>query len=83
MKNFGIMILCISLAVAAFLFALKGRYQVTPYQGEGTFGGMIWMKCDTITGRVWDLSINGGKQWVEIIDYGNGYILEEQKKGKG
>jgi hypothetical protein len=55
MKNFGIMILCISLAVSAFIFALNGRYQVSTYQGDGTFGGMIWMKCDTITGRVWDL----------------------------
>ncbi|MCF7908164.1 MAG: hypothetical protein K9L86_04755 [Candidatus Omnitrophica bacterium] len=74
------MILCISLAVSAFLFALNGRYQVTTYQGSGQLGGMMWMKCDTITGRVWDLNINKGKQWVEIIDYGQGYVLENEEQ---
>ena len=82
MKNFGIMILCVSLAVLAFLFALNGRYQISTYQGSGQLGGMMWMKCDTITGRVWDLNMNEGKQWAEIRNYGNVYILEEQKKDK-
>ena len=79
MKNFGIMILCISLAIAAFIFALNGRYQLSPYQGSSSLGGMIWMKCDTITGRIWELNINKGKQWVEIMSYGNCYILEPEK----
>jgi len=79
-KNFGIMILCILLAISAFLFALNGRYQVVPYQGSSHLGGLLWMKCDTITGRIWELNIKNGKQWVEVMDYGNGYILENEEQ---
>ena len=78
MKNFGIMILCISLAVSAFLFALNGRYQVFICQGDiPTF-----VRCDTITGRTWKMDMQKGLQWTEIRDYGFVYILEEQKKDK-
>ena len=80
MKSFGIMILCISLAVAAFLFALKGRYQVATYEGS-LLGQMAWMKCDTITGRTWVIS-DKGIHWIEIKDYGYVYLKPEEQKEK-
>lgn len=80
MKNFGIMILCISLSVAAFLFALKGRYQISTYEGSRV-GLMPWMKCDTITGRTWLVS-DEGVHWVEVKDYGYVYTKPDEQKQK-
>ena len=80
MKNFGIMILCISLAISAFLFALNGRYQVTTYEGD-LLGQSAWMRCDTITGRTWVVS-DKGMHWTEIRDYGYAYVKPEDDKGK-
>lgn len=78
MRNFGIMILCISLAVAAFLFALKGRYQLSTYEGSRV-GLMPWVRYDTITGRTWLMS-DKGVQWIEIKDYGYVYVNPEEQK---
>ncbi len=80
MKNFGIMILCVSLAVAAFLFALKGRYQVATYEGS-LLGQMSWMKYDTMTGRTWVIS-DKGIHWIEINDYGYAFLKPEDQKEK-
>jgi hypothetical protein len=78
MKNFGIMILCISLAVAAFLFALKGRYQVSTYEGSRV-GLMPWMRYDTMTGRTWLVS-DKGVHWIEVRDYGYAYNKPEEQE---
>ena len=76
MKNFGKMILYISLAVAAFLFALNGRYQVSS-AGQG--GLTMWTKYDTVTGRAWQASyVDSEIHWIEIQDYG--YVFTKVEK---
>lgn len=83
MKNFGIMVLCFSLAVAAPLFALRGRYQVSIYEGSRV-GLIPWMRYDTITGRTWLMSdltqSNEGAHWIEVKDYGYAYLKPEEQK---
>lgn len=72
------MILCFSLAVAAILFSLNGRYQISTYEGARV-GLMPWMKIDTLTGRAWMIP-DTGIEWIEVVDYGYVYTKPAEQK---
>ncbi len=78
MKNFGIFIFCVSLSIAAVLFALNGRYKVSADGSQGMLGR--WIKLDTITGRTWQIDTSKGLEWIEIRDYGYAYLKSDEQK---
>ena len=78
MKNFCIIVLCISLSVASILFALNGRYRVINVDRQSE---VLLCKYDSLTGKTWNLrNADKALHWVEIKEYGYVYLPPEDKK---
>jgi len=80
MKSF-ISLLCVALSIASIIFALNGRFEMITNTGEGS--GIIWYKYDRLTGRTWVFTPQeDSMQWIEIRDYGMGYLSSKEQEPK-
>jgi len=79
MKNFCIIVLCISLSIASILFSLNGRYKVT--MNSGDLGGTVWCRVDSLTGRAWFVSLTSeDRTWTEIRSFGYAFTKPSDNK---